>query len=130
MEAHGIGFAEKLYDIAMTLIVIYKDFPVVVDAVQPLTSHSQHSESTLPASNMFPSPAGASPQTPSFGQLSSLHAKDLSSVHAILQAYVEFMQKFRSGEHPFLKQLVDAIKSLPQRHESSFESILAELGVI
>ena len=114
MEAHGIGFAEKLYDIAMTLIVIYKDFPSVIESAQAQEEQRQQQK---------PAAVGLSPQTPIFGQ------KDLTSIHFILQAYVEFLRVFRHGEHPFLGKLIDQIKELPQQQHDIFDTFLQQLGV-
>jgi hypothetical protein len=51
------------------------------------------------------------------------------AIEAILHKYLDIFKMFRGGDHPYLPQLVEAVKELPKMAELSFDRFLREMGL-
>ncbi|KAJ5902466.1 hypothetical protein N7495_002994 [Penicillium taxi] len=82
MEAHGIGYTEKLYDIAINAInILYNISPPYGTGITPLGSFSGSI-------------------TPNFNPQS------------LIEDFMLLMNSFRGGKHPFLQKYKDHLRSL------------------
>ncbi|SNX82121.1 related to transcription activator amyR [Melanopsichium pennsylvanicum] len=51
------------------------------------------------------------------------------AIEAILHKYLDIFKRFRGGDHPYLPELVEAVKELPKMAELSFDKFLREMGL-
>ncbi len=51
------------------------------------------------------------------------------AIEAILHKYLDIFKRFRGGDHPYLPQLVEAVKELPKMAVLSFDRFLREMGL-
>ncbi|PWN41001.1 hypothetical protein IE81DRAFT_367813 [Ceraceosorus guamensis] len=91
MEAHGIGFVLKLYDIASTLAILCKDEGVA----QAIEDYS------LPAQQGSPHSV-VSPSATSGGRLAT---RLRTEILELLEAFAAFMREFLGGKHEFKEKL-------------------------
>lgn len=149
MEAHGIGLTRKLNDIAQTLVVVCREFPAIAMSVPyegdpiniapnqfgPHTGPSpseHHGSPTFMSTSESPAQPGSS-STAGLSQSTPIDpAKAFSpsfAIEAILHKYLDLFKRFRGGDHPYLPQLVEAVKELPKMAELSFDKFLREMGL-
>ncbi|KAN0065515.1 hypothetical protein ACQY0O_001352 [Thecaphora frezii] len=158
MEAHGIGLTRKLNDIAQTLVVVCREFPAIAMSVpyegDPINlapnqfgphsgpSPSEHygSPTTLHSTSDSPGHTGTSTTTATTATTTTtttttttpLGSKAFSpsfAIEAILHKYLDLFKRFRGGDHPYLPELVEAVKELPKMAELSFDKFLREMGL-
>lgn len=122
MEAHGVGFTYKLYDIAQTLVLLCKD-EFIVDAIsreghlekQATAAHTKgqvdhkdldaHSQSSRLSSNS--SPLASTISKEGHSPMNLRH-----TVRNILSDYVVLFKKFREGDHPYLNKLTSLVDEM------------------
>ncbi|EPQ30683.1 uncharacterized protein PFL1_01584 [Pseudozyma flocculosa PF-1] len=151
MEAHGIGLTRKLNDIAQTLVVVCREFPAIAMSVPyegdpinlapsqfgPHTGPSpseHHGSPTLHGTTESPIQAASTGTTGAGGPTATtpLGSKAFSpsfAIEAILHKYLDLFKRFRGGDHPYLPELVEAVKELPKMAELSFDKFLREMGL-
>jgi hypothetical protein len=157
MEAHGVGLTRKLNDIAQTLVIVCRDYPAIAMSV-PFEGDPLKTDPMLFGPYMGPSPpaldpsASASTSAPVPASASSASSQHHSpapdsrpgslgmvpldkafspsyAIEAILHKYLDLFKRFRGGDHPYLPQLVEAVKELPKMAELSFDRFLREMGL-
>ncbi|TKY85981.1 hypothetical protein EX895_004806 [Sporisorium graminicola] len=157
MEAHGIGLTRKLNDIAQTLVIVCRDYPAIAMSV-PFEGDPIKTDPTLFGPYFGPSPPEASAASGSQHHQSppsnidsananvdhpSANSSTLGrgvvpldkafspsyAIEAILHKYLDIFKRFRGGDHPYLPQLVEAVKELPKMAELSFDRFLREMGL-
>lgn len=153
MEAHGIGLTRKLNDIAQTLVIVCRDYPAIAMSV-PFEGDPIKTDPTLFGPYFGPSPPDASsvgqyqsPASNSAMDVATDHPSTSSTaptlggvpldkafspsyaIEAILHKYLDIFKRFRGGDHPYLPQLVLAVKELPKMAELSFDRFLREMGL-
>ncbi|KAJ9478882.1 C6 transcription factor [Pseudozyma hubeiensis] len=150
MEAHGIGLTRKLNDIAQTLVIVCRDYPAIAMSV-PFEGDPIKTDPTLFGPYFGPSPPDASAHSGGGSQhhqspqidTSTDHPSATSSnvvpldkafspsyaIEAILHKYLDIFKRFRGGDHPYLPELVEAVKELPKMAELSFDRFLREMGL-
>lgn len=147
MEAHGIGLTRKLNDIAQTLVIVCRDYPAIAMSV-PFEGDPIKTDPTMFGPYFGPSPptdtnGGGATGTP--GSAVGDHPSASSSlagvvpldkafspsyaIEAILHKYLDIFKRFRGGDHPYLEELVKAVKMLPEMAELSFDRFLREMGL-
>ncbi|UTT94546.1 hypothetical protein NDA17_007324 [Ustilago hordei] len=152
MEAHGIGLTRKLNDIAQTLVIVCRDYPAIAMSV-PFEGDPIKTDPTLFGPYFGPSPPtdGSQHQSPPSTDHPIDHPSNNSAgtagtttlgvvpldkafspsyaIEAILHKYLDIFKRFRGGDHPYLPQLVEAVKELPKMAELSFDRFLREMGL-
>ncbi|PWY98865.1 hypothetical protein BCV70DRAFT_164252 [Testicularia cyperi] len=151
MEAHGIGLTRKLNDIAQTLVIVCRDYPAIAMSV-PFIGDPVNTDPNLFGPYLGPSPGGsggggpgdqhspsgssgfgghdAQPPPPTLGVVPFDKAFSPSyAIEAILHKYLDLFNRFRGGDHPYLPELVEAVKELPKMAELSFDRFLRDMGL-
>lgn len=142
MEAHGVGLTRKLNDIALTLVIVCRDYPAIAMSV-PFEGDPVNTDPTLFGPYLGPSPSsqhspsasidsvsGSAGGVPTLGMVPFDKAFSPSyAIEAILHKYLDLFNRFRGGDHPYLPQLVEAVKELPKMAELSFDRFLRDMGL-
>lgn len=117
MEAHGVGFTYKLYDIAQTLVMLCKDEKIaeaiskggLVDQLKDQTTAAHTSGRSFGGGNLDDKLAmieqGPAPMDVGTNGPTGLR----KTVLRILKEYLILFEKFRHGDHPYLGKLEDSI---------------------
>lgn len=141
MEAHGVGFTYKLFDIAQTLVLLCKD-EMIAEAIskggvgeqlekQTTKAHTggrsrasdhRHSEdnkseqynASSTSNNTYPLNLFGDVVDPSIINVFRGPASLRRIVLGILNEYLTLFQKFRGGDHPYLEKLVELINECKQ----------------
>jgi hypothetical protein len=117
MEAHGVGFTYKLYDIAQTLVMLCKD-EKIAEAIakgglgggdlkeQTTAAHTKGRE--VSSRNDDDDEAGPSAMDVDTSGPLGLRR----TVLRILREYLDLFERFRHGDHPYLVKLEDSINEV------------------
>lgn len=147
MEAHGVGFTYKLFDVAQTLVLLCKD-EMIAEAIskggvgdqlekQTTKAHTggrgrasdrdrrpsetkseQYSTAPSTASNnAFPLNLFGDVVDPSIVNVFRGPASLRRIVLGILNEYLTLFQKFRGGDHPYLEKLIELINECKQEND-------------
>lgn len=151
MEAHGIGLTRKLNDIAQTLVIVCRDYPAIAMSVPfegdpiktdptsfgpyfgPSPPNDANQHQSPPSTDPIDHPSNNSTGTTTTTTLGVVPLDKAFSpsyaIEAILHKYLDIFKRFRAGDHPYLPQLVEAVKELPKMAELSFDRFLREMGL-
>ncbi|KAE9581887.1 hypothetical protein CGMCC3_g2170 [Colletotrichum fructicola] len=118
LETHGVGLAEKLYDIASNCVRIAQTFPANGGAFAgdfgiPTSDHDSCATSmsgTLDSSSSASDPSGWVTQMPTIEM--DWAASRTAQVMEILNRFLALFALFRKGKHPFLKPFVQLMAGL------------------
>ena len=119
MEAHGVGFTYKLYDIAQTLVMLCKD-EMIAEAISKGGLDEQlKAQTTAAHTKGRGASSGTGNKSPSLALGSMTMLVDTSgpaglrqTVLHILNEYLVLFTKFRQGDHPYLGKLEESINEV------------------
>ncbi|KAM0272206.1 hypothetical protein ACHAQH_008807 [Verticillium albo-atrum] len=128
LETHGVGLAEKLYEIAVNLTQVTQAFKLNIsdsndtDGGGGSTPPGSNSNSVFSVEDAVSAHitlttrrADWTYQLPSIG--SDTYKGQASHVKAILNRFLALLALFRGGDHPFLKPFVDILADLNKTDE-------------
>jgi hypothetical protein len=119
MEAHGVGFTYKLYDIAQTLVMLCKDEKIAEAISKGGLGDQLKGQTTAAHTNGREVNTSLEDKDESLEDESKAMVVDTSgpiglrrTVLRILREYLVLFEKFRHGDHPYLVKLEESINEV------------------